>query len=207
MDAINLILKVSVDLFRQYGFRTITMDDIARKAGISKKTLYQHFISKSEVVGRAVTWFHESVRQQLEEQVPSATNAVDGMLRMNKLINQTFQQVNPMALLELQRYFPEAYQLFREQFVDRDIALIRDNIQRGIREGLYRNGLDAELLARYRVECCLLLFQPDSLLHGHPQAYTTIVIAEHFLFGLMTESGEKYYQNHCENQKKETPRS
>lgn len=205
MDVVNLILKVSVDLFRQYGFRTITMDDIARRAGISKKTLYQHFLSKTEVVGRAVVWFHESVRQQLEDQVPTAPNAVEGMLRMNQLINQTFQQVNPMALLELQRYFPQAYQLFREQFVDRDIALIRDNIQRGIDEGLYRKGLDSELLARYRVECCLLLFQPDSLLNGRPQAHTIAVIAEHFLFGLMTEAGVKYYHNYSETQQKETP--
>ena len=143
MDSVNLILKVSVDLFRQYGFRTITMDDIARKAGISKKTLYQHFISKSEVVEKTVSWFHESVRVQLEDQVPSASDAVEGMLRMNNLINQTFQQINPMALLELQRYFPQAYQLFREQFVDRDISLIRDNIERGIGEGLYRHGLQS----------------------------------------------------------------
>lgn len=207
MDTVNLILRISVDLFRQYGFRTITMDDIARRAGISKKTLYQHFISKSEVVSRAVTWFHESVRQQLEDQVPSAENAVEGMLRMNMLLNQTFQQINPMALLELQRYFPQAYQQFREQFVYRDVALIRDNIQRGMDEGLYREGLDAELLARYRVECCLLLFQPDSLLNGSSPSQTISVIAEHFLFGLMTEAGGKCYHNYCGHLQKDVLRS
>ena len=49
MEVIDKILNAAVELFRQYGFKTITMDDIARRSGVSKKTLYQHFANKNEV--------------------------------------------------------------------------------------------------------------------------------------------------------------
>ena len=56
MEPLAKILSVSAELFGQYGFKSITMDDIARRAGISKKTLYMHFANKNEVVNESVVW-------------------------------------------------------------------------------------------------------------------------------------------------------
>jgi len=207
MDVLTKILTVAVESFRQYGFKTITMDDIARRAGISKKTLYQHFTSKPDVVQAAMTWHQEALHQEMTHMIATAENAVEGMVRVNALLNQMFRQINPLAMLELQRFFPEAYRLFREKLVHKDISAIRDNIIRGMEEGLYREGMDADLLARYRIECCLLLFQPNSMISEtqHPHLVSKAIM-ENFLYGLMTSKGEKLYQKYSEKYLKELPR-
>ena len=207
MDVVTKILTVAVDLFRQFGFKTITMDDIARRAGISKKTLYQHFSSKPEVVLAAMTWHQEAMHREMTDMIASADNAVEGMVRVNAHLNQMFRQINPLAMLELQRFFPEAYNVFREKLVHKDISAIRDNIIRGMEEGLYREDMDADLLARYRIECCLLLFQSNSLISDtqHPHLVSKAIM-ENFLYGLMTPKGEKLYQKYNETYLKEYPR-
>jgi AcrR family transcriptional regulator len=207
MDALTKILTVAVESFRQYGFKTITMDDIARRAGISKKTLYQHFTSKPDVVQAAMTWHQEAMHCHMVELIAGSENAVEGMVRVNGLLNQMFRQINPLAMLELQRFFPEVYRMFREKLIHKDISAIRDNILRGMEEGLYREGMDADLLARYRIECCLILFQPDSLLGEvqHPHLVNKAIM-ENFLYGLMTQKGEKLYQKYSEKYLKEVPR-
>jgi len=207
MDALTKILTVAVDSFRQFGFKTITMDDIARKAGISKKTLYQHFTSKPDVVMAAMSWHQEHVQAFMIDIIKESSNAVEGMVRVNALMSQMFRQINPLAMLELQRFFPEVYAMFRKRLLEKDISAIRDNILRGMEEGLYRQGMDADLLARYRVESCLILFQPDSLLTGthHPHLVSTEVM-ENFLYGIMTSKGEKLYQKYSEEYLKEVPK-
>jgi AcrR family transcriptional regulator len=207
MDALTKILTVAVDSFRQYGFKTITMDDIARGAGISKKTLYQHFTSKPEVVIAAMEWHQGGVHQHMMQIMATSENAVEGMVRVNAVMNQMFRQINPMALLELQRFFPEAYTRFQDKLKNKDIAAIRDNIVRGMEEGLYRQGLDADLLARFRVDSCMILFQPSSLLlQDYPPHIVTQAIMENFLYGIMTQKGEKLYQKYSEKYIKEVPR-
>jgi AcrR family transcriptional regulator len=204
MDVVTKILNVAVESFRQYGFKTITMDDIARRAGISKKTLYQHFTSKPDVVLAATTWHQEATHQRMVDMIADSENAVEGMVRVNGLLNQMFRQINPLAMLELQRYFPEAYRMFREKLVHKDISAIRDNIIRGMAEGLYREGIDADLLARYRIECCLLLFQPNSLIsETHHPHLVSKAIMENFLYGLMTPEGQALYQKYSEKYLKE----
>jgi hypothetical protein len=118
-----------------------------------------------------------------------------------------FRQINPLAMMELQRFFPEAYALFREKLIHKDISAIRDNINQGIEEGLYRAGINADLLARFRVETCVILFQPNSLItDSHHPHLVAKEIMENFLYGLMTPKGEKLYQKYSEKYLKEVPR-
>jgi AcrR family transcriptional regulator len=207
MDTLTKILSVAVDSFRQYGFKTITMDDIARKAGISKKTLYQHFPSKPDVVIAAMEWHHEHMDTLITRLMEDAENAVEAMVRVNAVLSQVFRQINPVALLELERFFPDGYRQFKEKHIQKDIAKIRDNIIRGMKEGVYRAGMDADLLACFRIESCLILFQPNSITAKiHPPHVATQVIMENFLYGLMTPKGEKLYQKYSEKYLKEVPR-
>lgn len=207
MDALQKILSVSVELFRQYGFKTITMDDIARRAGISKKTLYQHFVNKQEVVHASLSWYQEQIRGSIQEAMETAENAVEGMVRIMGLLDQMYRQINPLALLELQRFFPEAYKLFRGGMVEKDVADIVANIRQGIAEGLYREGINPELLARYRIETCLILFQPNMLVSDawHPQLVNH-ELSEHFLYGIMTAKGERLYNKYKEKYLKQVVR-
>src|ERR1700761_5510847 len=148
MEPLTKILSASAELFSQYGFKTITMDDIARRAGISKKTLYQHFANKQEVVTESVLWYKNSTSESCIAVLDGSENAIESIVRMTAFFDKMHKKMNPMAIFEMQRFFPEAYKMFRDTLLERDVQMMRDNILQGINEGLYRADLNADLLAR-----------------------------------------------------------
>ncbi len=206
MEPLIKILSVSVELFRQYGFKSVTMDDIARRAGISKKTLYQHFADKQEVVNESVIWYKQHMSENCIAQIKDAENAIEAMVRLLAFFDETHKRLNPMAMFEMQRYFPDAYNTFRELLLARDVVIIRDNILQGIKEGLYREDLNAELLARYRLETSLLILQPNLMVSDRNSLMSvTLEIGEHFLYGIMNTKGEKLYQKYKAKYLKQSP--
>ncbi len=199
MDPVQKILTAAVELFRQYGFKTITMDDIARRAGISKKTLYQHFSNKNEIVNESVTWYKCKVTEMCETAMTEAENAIEGMVRVMGMFDQINRQINPMAMLELERYFPEGYQRFKDGLLSNDVKAIRKNLVWGIGEGLYRSEINPEFMARYRMELSLIMFHPNLIVADRADIHVVgNEIAEHFLYGIMTPKGEKLYQKYKE---------
>ncbi len=199
MDQLTKILSASVELFRQYGFKTITMDDIARRGGISKKTLYQHFANKSEIVNESVLWYKKHMTENCEVLINGCENAIEAMVRMLAFMDQMYKQINPMAMFEMQRFYPEAYNTFREQLQAKDVGMMRDNILQGISEGLYRPEINADILAKYRLETSLMILQPNLLVNERDDLLSVgLEIGEHFLYGMMTEKGVKLYHKYKE---------
>lgn len=197
MDILTKILSASIELFKQYGFKPVTMDDIARRAGISKKTLYQHFANKQEIVNESVVWYKGKITDNCRQVIDESDNAIDAMLRTQVMMDQTYKQMNPAALMEMQRYFPEAYNSFRDMLQEVDVAMIRDNINLGIADGLYRAEVNADLMARFRLETSLIMFQPNLLVNErYDLLFVSHEICEHFLYGIMTAKGEKIYQKY-----------
>lgn len=197
MEPLTKILSASAELFSQYGFKTITMDDIARRAGISKKTLYQHFANKQEVVQESVVWYKNNTSESCAMVLKDSENAIEAMVKMLAFFDNMNKRINPMAMFELQRFFPEAYKTFRDLLVDRDVVMIRDNMLQGIKEGLYREDINADLLARYRLETSLLILQPNLLVNDRNNLMSVALeIGEHFLYGIMTEKGVHQYQKY-----------
>ena len=205
MEVLDKILHASVDLFRQYGFKTITMDDIARKSGISKKTLYQHFANKSEVVVESIGWYQCRISDMCIEQLSTAENAVEGMVRIMSMLDHIYRQINPTALLELERFYPEGYKKFRENLLNKDVAVMKKNMLQGMDEGTYRSDIDPDLMARYRMELSLLTLQPNLLISDRNDMKSiAYIISEHFLLGIMTEKGVQLYQQYKEEYLKQT---
>jgi AcrR family transcriptional regulator len=173
------------------------MDDIARRAGISKKTLYQHFANKQEVVQELVVWYKNNMTNHCSHVLEESENAIEAMVKMMAFFDNMNKRLNPMAMFEMQRFFPEAYKIFRDLLVDRDVVMIKENIIQGIREGHYREDLDADLLARYRLETSLLVLQPNLLVNDRNSLMSVALeIGEHFLYGIMTPKGVELYRKY-----------
>ena len=199
MEPLIKILSASVELFRQYGFKTITMDDIARRAGISKKTLYQHFANKNEVVSESVSWYQNDVAESCLKIMNMAENAIEGMVKLMSMFDDVLSNMNPLSMLELERYYPDAFKVFRNNMLEKDIETIKDNIAWGMKEGLYREGLNSDFMARYRMELSMLVLHPTVLVNTRNDLkFVMHEVSEHFLYGIMTPKGEKLYQKYKE---------
>ncbi len=175
------------------------MDDIARRAGISKKTLYQHFANKNEVVNEAITWFQCSVSESCISILEQSENAIEGFVRIMGMFDQVLSNMNPLGMLELERYYPEAFKKFKANMLEKDIEAIKNNILRGMEEGLYREGLNADFMARYRMEISMLVLHPNLMINTRNDLqFVMHEVSEHFLYGIMTPKGEKLYHKYKE---------
>ena len=173
------------------------MDDIARGAGISKKTLYQHFANKHEVVNESVTWYKHNTTENCAVVIGEAENAIEAMVKIIAFFDGLYKRINPMAMFEMQRFFPEAYKKFRDLLIERDVMMIRDNIVQGMKEGLYREDVNPELLARFRIESSLMALQPTLMVNDRANLMTVALdLGEHFMYGIMTPKGIELYKKY-----------
>lgn len=208
MEALEKILSSSVELFSQYGFKSITMDDIARRAGISKKTLYQHFANKQEVVNESVAWYKNNTTESCVGVLKDAENAIEAMVRILAFFDTMYKRINPMAIFEMQRFFPDAYKQFRDLLIERDVVLVKENILQGIKEGYYREDLNADLMARYRIETSLMALQPNLMVNDRASLMSVALeIGEHFMYGMMTPKGIELYLKYKQQYLKQTTAS
>jgi len=206
MEVLNKILGAAIDLFRQYGFKSITMDDIARKAGISKKTLYQHFANKNEVIKESILWLKNSISETCIAQTNQSENAIEAFVKVMVVFGEVNRKMNPIAIFEMERFFPDCFKMFRESILKDDVIRLTENLKKGIEEGLYREDINVSFMALYRLDLSMLPFNPNLLLNHVYQLYEiNNEVSEHFLYGIMTDKGVKQYKKYKEKYLKQVP--
>lgn len=191
------ILEEAERLFWKYGVRSITMDDIARRLAISKKTIYQHFTDKEDILVQ-VTLFRLSRDKALMDCANvAAETPIHEMLAMLDEMRKNVDKMNPTLMMDIKRYFPKAWNLylkFKEDFI---MKAMTDNIRRGINDGYFRADVNPEILARMRVEQVEMAFEMTVF---SDKAYDMMDIQQelthHFVRGLLTEKGFDIY-NQC----------
>jgi AcrR family transcriptional regulator len=158
MEARDRILQESWHLFFAYGIKSITMDDIARHLSISKKTLYEHFEDKDALVTAVFKAFVDKVQQDVIAFKTSCKDAVEELIKGSEYMGSMMKSVNPATFVDLRKHYPAAWQLFHENHKVFMIDTIRENLERGIEQGLYRQGLDLNIVALSRlfeIEMCM----------------------------------------------------
>lgn len=192
MEIQERIRQKADELFRKYGIRSVTMDEIATQLGMSKKTIYQYYADKDQLVDAvAIDEIHYSQECCLKDAEASA-NAIEEIFRVMEFVEVMFRSMNPSMLHDLEKYHPLGYKKFLEHKNKFLFEMIKRNIERGISEELYRPEIDVEIMARFRIESMMLLFKPELF----PTSKFNLVklhqeILEHFLYGLATMKGYK----------------
>ncbi|MBO9153373.1 TetR/AcrR family transcriptional regulator [Chitinophaga sp. GCM10012297] len=197
MEVQERILDTAFNLFRQYGTRSITMDDIAIKMGISKKTLYAHFADKSDLVVNVISRHLKLMQDQCIESRNNSKDAVEELFLVMKMLDEKLRNMNPVVMMDLQKFHAKAFQLFEEHKNVFLMQTIRENLERGIREGLYRPDIDIDILSHFRTASAMFCFQPELFpMNGYDMSKVQRVLLEHFLFGVASVKGyqeiEKY---------------
>lgn len=186
------IAETGFSLFRQYGVRAITLDEIALQLGISKKTIYEHFTGKDELVTEILRQRIGHVQELFTQLTAQARDAIEANVMMIQFLDGLFRNMNPVVIMDLQKYHPEAFQIYHDHMYGFVINSMRRNLARGVAEGLYREDVDQEIMARLRVESCNMCFKPGVFPKDHfEMSRVQRQLLEHFLFGIATEKGHK----------------
>ncbi|WP_168927789.1 TetR/AcrR family transcriptional regulator [Chitinophaga terrae (ex Kim and Jung 2007)] len=176
-------------LFRQFGTRSITMDDIAVKMGISKKTLYAHFTDKDDMVTQTISRFISIVEEECLADRERAKDAIEELFLVMEMLDRKLLNMNPVILLDLQKFHAKAWQVFVDYQNNMLATMIRENLERGISEGLYRPDLDIKILTQYRIHACMICFQPEVFSGAHDMSRVQKVLLENYLYGVASEKG------------------
>ncbi|AKD58029.1 TetR/AcrR family transcriptional regulator [Spirosoma radiotolerans] len=188
------ILDEAERLFWKYGVRSVTMEDIARKLGISKKTIYQHFSDKEQILYQVIEGKTGRDQFAMECMVVGITNPVEELLSVLSLMQKNADQISPNLLIDIKRYYPQAFAIFRQYKEEQIMRSILENIQKGISQGLYRADINPTILARLRVEQIELAFDNDIFPTDQYSMHDIqSELTHHFVRGMLTEKGFTIY--------------
>jgi AcrR family transcriptional regulator len=192
-------------LYMKYGIRSVSMDDIAVQLGISKKTIYQYFKDKDELVEAIVEQDMEETRSDCTICLQQSTNAVEEVfLTMDKMLEH-LRNMNPTILYDLHKFHFTAFKKFQEHKNSFLLEIIRSNLQKGMAEGLYRPDINIEILAKYRLEAMMLAFNIELF---PPSKFNivevTTVLIENFIFGVVTPKGYELVTKYQQERSKKT---
>jgi AcrR family transcriptional regulator len=192
MDTQERILHKARELYMRNGIRAVSMDDIATQSGVSKKTIYQYYADKDELVDAVMQMEEKRVHQDSKECFEQSKDAIEEILLTLSRIYTRFSQMNPMVISDMERFHPKAHNRFLKMKYDHMHRVISTNLTRGIMEGFYREELNVDVITKYRLESIMIPFNmavyPSA---SYSLAAVTKELMEHYLFGLATLKGHK----------------
>jgi hypothetical protein len=173
------------------------MDDIAGQIGMSKKTLYQHFEDKDELVELVVAFETNRMQHDCHACANTAENAVEEIFKTMEMVMQHFRNMNPMVLFDMHKFHGKAFAKFMEHKNIFLLDFISTNLKRGISEGYFRQDIKIDILAKFRLESMMLAFNMEAFPPAkYNVAEVTITMIETFLYGLATASGFKLIEQY-----------
>ena len=143
------IIKKATDMFLKLGFKSVTMDDIACEMCISKKTIYKYFSNKERLIEEGTEVIHQKIHTLMEEVITKNYNAIAENFEMREMFKQMFQSFDQSPAYQLKKHYPEIYDKMICNEIEDCSQMFRQNIEKGIAEGLYRKETDIEAAVKF----------------------------------------------------------
>jgi AcrR family transcriptional regulator len=191
------ILMGALELFLKYGIRSVSMDDIARHLSISKKTIYQYFVDKDDIVTQGTINHFEKAQTGFDGLTNASKNALDELMRIQIYMRKNMQDINPSLLFDLKKYHAKAWNAWMDHKNKHIREQVVRNLKQGMEEGLYRTNLNPEILAVLRIESIQWLYDGQIVPNEkYKMVDIQMQMLDHFMYGLLTEKGRKLYEKY-----------
>jgi TetR/AcrR family transcriptional regulator, cholesterol catabolism regulator len=190
MNITERIVSHAIELFIRSGIKAITMDDISAAAGVSKRTIYENFRDKDELL-RACLLFMDNIHARETERIFSeSTNTIDLVLRFLKHGIEAINSINPLFMTDMKKYH---YRIWKETYIinsDKYLSQTFTILKKGINEGLFRRNIDVDIVARLLNEQLTLMTDErifPSFKYSKSVVFENIII--NFFRGISTGKG------------------
>ena len=132
------------DLFLKLGFKSVTMDDIAAEMCISKKTIYKYFCNKEILIEESSAMVHAEIHKIIDNIVAKNYNAIEENFEIRKMFKEMFQSLDNSPIYQMKKHYPEIYQKIITREIEECNSVFKQNIVKGIEQGLYRKEICIE---------------------------------------------------------------
>jgi len=191
----NLLDNIST-LFKKYGVKSVTMDDIAREFGISKKTLYQHFENKTGVVYKVAHYEFNKEIDELEKLFESHKHVIDQIYEISKFIVKSNLLLNPSLIYSMEKYYHQSWEEIINRRKDFVLVLISKNFKEGIKQGVYRKDINIDVIQifyAFLLNIKNVNFFNDKTIEKFEDTFNTIF--SYHIRGVATKEGIEYLEN------------
>lgn len=193
------ILEKSIKIFLKFGFKSTTMDDIANKMAISKKTIYKYFKNKEQLVDESISFFHEAVHTDVTTICNKGFNAIEENFEIKKMFKDLLQNSSESPMFQLQKYYPKTFQ----KIMSNEFAMFKDcisqNIEKGIEEGLYRKNLNTNITTRFYFALVFSVHNPNLFTYENRTInQLEIDVLEYHTRAIATEKGIQILEKQLE---------
>lgn len=187
----NKYIEKAISVLKQDGLR-ISLDEIAEKIGVTKKTLYNHFSSKEELLKECIQDFSEDFRETINQLDNADNSAIENLRRGFRCLNHFFTVLSPVFFYDLMRLNPN--QATSEHIIGSDFfkQKMEANLRQGIYDGIYREDLEVEFISRY-MAYSIFGFYINSLINNNPYISKNYFedIVEYNLRSIVSEKGKQ----------------
>jgi len=136
-------------MFLRLGFKSVTMDDIAGEMGISKKTIYKYFSNKETLIEEGTEIVHQNIHHMMDDVISKGYNAIEENFQMREMFKEMFKSFDQSPAYQLKKHYPEIYEKMMANEIEDCSEFFRQNIVKGISEGLYRKETDVETSIKF----------------------------------------------------------
>lgn len=205
MNMKERIQQKAGELFRHYGIRSVTMDEIATQLGISKKTIYQFYSDKDALVKDIFKSITDQNKERCMQIKTKSENAIHEQYLSSDAAQEIFINMNSAVLFDLNRFHPNVFADFekhKKQFLFR---ILKENILRGIKEGLFRKDIDVDIITWLQLETISGIFHNEDIVNGRiSAAHFEKEMKDFFLHGLCTEKGLSFISKYKQQRQKKS---
>ena len=194
LSGFERILNSALALYSKYGIKSITLDDLCRELGISKKTLYQHIHDKNDLIRKVIDYEISLQQKSMEKMFRSEINAIDELIYVNSMIHENQSIHNPTFYYDLKKYYPGIYAEWLDYKREKMFEMIHRNLEKGISEGLYRNDLDSIIISKLHMSRTESMHTSEII--DEKELSTSRFVDEVFSYhihGICNEKGLAYY--------------
>lgn len=196
----QFILEKVGEMYLKFGIRAVTMDDVAAEFGMSKKTLYQFFNDKKDLVEQVIDFYVD--KSTLDFSCNGSSNAIDKVMAMRTHVAQILKQFNNTLEFDLKRSYPQLYQKVHVIKRKRIYEYTVKNISQGIEQGLFRAELAPEFIARLQVGRMLYTLNPDNEIFDLSEMASINLfdkVMDYHMHAVCTTKGLNYYKEQLKN--------
>ncbi len=137
----------ALEIYMRFGVKSVTMDEMARQLGVSKKTLYIHVKDKNDLVEQCMLLMHEREQEHIASIISETENAIEQMMGISQFIVGQLKKVHPSIFFDLEKYHPQVTQMMqchKDEFV---CGCIEQNLVNGMKQGFYRENLNPKIIS------------------------------------------------------------
>ena len=143
------IMSKASDLFMKLGFKSVTMGDIAGEMCISKKTIYKFFSNKEILIEEITGMIHSEIHEIVGQIVALNYNAIEENFEIRKMFKEMFKSADTSPVYQLKKHYPSIFEKVMEKEINECNTLFKNNIEKGIAQGLYRKEIPVETFVKF----------------------------------------------------------